>query len=125
MSLAALTSYGLLMSKSGFAHPIRSAVGLWSLQLLAALPLFMATIDYGRWLAMIFCSGLFLILMIAPPPRFHAYAPNMRILGLSQLTLILLELLVLPTHCCTYGIDSIYAVIPYAGLSAWKSILQI
>ena len=125
MSLAVLASYGLLMSTSGFAHPIRNAVGLWSLQLLAALPLFMATIDYGRWLAMMFCSGLFFVLMITPPPRVSVCVQNARALTLSQLTLILVELLVLPTHCCTYGIDRIYAVIPYAGLSAWKSILQI
>ncbi|WP_415399116.1 hypothetical protein [Synechococcus sp. W4D4] len=125
MSLAALASYGLLMSTTCFAHPLRKAVGLWCLQLLAALPLFMATIDYGRWLAMIFCSGLLLVLIATPTHRYDICTSNLRILNTSQLTLVLVELLVLPTHCCTYGFDRIYAVIPYAGLSAWKSILHI
>jgi len=125
MSLAALASYGLLMSSSGLAHPLRKAVGLWCLQLIAALPLFMATIDYGRWFAMIFCSGLFLVLIATRPRGNHSCVSVSGTLKTSQVALILIELLVLPTHCCTYGIDRIYSVIPYAGLSAWKSLFQI
>ena len=125
MSLAATASYVLLMSQSSVAYPLRKSACLWCIQLLAALPLFMATIDYGRWLAMMFCAGLFLILTVLPADKHVVIRPSMSAPILAQYSLIILELLVLPTHCCTYGFERIYALIPYSGLSIVKSMIHL
>ena len=121
MSLAAVSAYAILMRRSGLQRAWFGALALWLLQCLCAMPLFLATIDYGRWFSMIFGAGLFLILICLSRPSRELYGAGTLECSLpSQWTLLLLELVVIPTHCCTYSFDSIFAPIPYAALGLLK-----
>ena len=121
MSLAAVSAYALLMRRSGLQRAWFGAMALWLTQCLCAMPLFLATIDYGRWFSMMFGAGLFLILICLSRPSRELYGAGTLECSLpSQWTLLLLELVVIPTHCCTYSFDSIFAPIPYAALGLLK-----
>jgi hypothetical protein len=97
------------------------AMALWLMQCLCAMPLFLATIDYGRWFSMMFGAGLFLILICLSRPSRELYGDGTLECSLpSQWSLLLIELVVIPTHCCTYSFDSIFAPIPYAALGLLK-----
>ena len=121
MSLAAVSAYAILMRRSGLQRAWFGALALWLLQCLCAMPLFLATIDYGRWFSMIFGAGLFLILISLSRPARKLYGAGTIECSLpSQWSLLLLELVVIPTHCCTYSFDSIFAPIPYAALGLLK-----
>ena len=121
MSLAAVSAYAILMRRSGLQRACFGALALWLTQCLCAMPLFLATIDYGRWFSMIFGAGLFLILICLSRPLMGLYGSRTLECSLpSQWSLLLLELVVIPTHCCTYSFDSIFAPIPYAALGLLK-----
>ena len=121
MSLAAVSAYALLMRRSGLQRAWFGATALWLMQCLCAMPLFLATIDYGRWFSMMFGAGLFLILICLSRPLMGLYGSRTLECSLpSQWSLLLLELVVIPTHCCTYSVDSIFAPIPYAALGLLK-----
>ena len=121
MSLAAVSAYALLMRRSGLQRAWFGAMALWLTQCLCAMPLFLATIDYGRWFSMMFGAGLFLILICLSRPSRELYGSGTLECSLpSQWSLLLLELVVIPTHCCTYSFDSIFAPIPYAALGLLK-----
>jgi len=121
MSLAAVSAYALLMRRSGLQRAWFGATALWLMQCLCAMPLFLATIDYGRWFSMMFGAGLFLILICLSRPSSELYGAGTLECSLpSQWSLLLLELVVIPTHCCTYSFDSIFAPIPYAALGLLK-----
>ena len=121
MSLAAVSAYALLMRRSGLQHAWFGATALWLMQCLCAMPLFFATIDYGRWFSMMFGAGLSLILICLSRPSRKLYGAGALECSLpSQWSLLLLELVVIPTHCCTYSFDSIFAPIPYAALGLLK-----
>ena len=124
MSLAAVSAYALLMSSSGLQEAWGKSCSLWMLQCLFAMPLFLATIDYGRWFSMMFCAGLFLILMCRHKPfDAHPRSRPLQCLVMPQWILALLELVVIPTHCCTYSFDSIFLLIPYSALGLLKRAL--
>ena len=120
MSFAAVSAYALLMHSSGVQRTWTKASTLWLTQCLLAMPLFLATIDYGRWFSMIFCSGLFLILICFRESLNGSFkfSPLM-----PQWNLVLLEIVVIPTHCCTYSFDSIFGLIPYSALGLLKRSL--
>ena len=121
MSLAAVSAYALLMRRSGLQRAWFGALALWLTQCLCAMPLFLATIDYGRWFSMMFGAGLFLILISLSRPARKLYGAGTIECSLpSQWSLLLLELVVIPTHCCTYSFDSIFSPIPYAALGLLK-----
>ena len=121
MSLAAVSAYAILMRSSGLQRAWFGALALWLTQCLCAMPLFLATIDYGRWFSMMFGAGLFLILISLSRPSRKLYGAGTLECSLpSQWSLLLLELVVIPTHCCTYSFDSIFAPIPYAALGLLK-----
>jgi len=121
MSLAAVSAYAILMRRSGLQRAWFGALALWLTQCLCAMPLFLATIDYGRWFSMMFGAGLFLILISLSRPSRKLYGAGTLECSLpSQWSLLLLELVVIPTHCCTYSFDSIFAPIPYAALGLLK-----
>ena len=42
---------------------------------------------------------------------------------ISYAFMAVLLILVLPSHCCTYGPQQIFAWIPYAAASQWKQLL--
>lgn len=65
MSLLAVLAYSVLFRRDrpslpGSA-PLRDALRLWGLQFGVAAPLLLATVDYGRCIAMMFCAGLGLL----------------------------------------------------------------
>ena len=121
MSLAAVSAYAILIRRSGLQRAWFGATALWLMQCLCAMPLFLATIDYGRWFSMMFGAGLFLILICLSRPLMGLYGSRTLECSLpSQWSLLLLELVVIPTHCCTYSVDSIFAPIPYAALGLLK-----
>ena len=93
-------------------------------QLVIALPLFMATIDYGRWFAMLACAGMLALLSTQPMiPRDHKIITT-EYSHLPSLILCIALLLIIPSHCCTYEESKIFAFVPYAGLSVLKSTLH-
>ena len=110
--------------------PSRQALLFLFFQLLIALPLFMATIDYGRWFSMLSCAGILALLSF--PKADHGstlktYSESSQRLGVVKYgPLIVLgaaALTVIPSHCCTYDSSQIFSSIPYSGLSIWKRIL--
>jgi len=124
MSFAAVSAYALLMSSSGVQRTWAKAPALWLTQCLFAMPLFLATIDYGRWFSMMFGSGLFLILICCPPSQANVLPVLFaRSSSLTQWSLLLVEMLVFPSHCCTYSFGSIFGFAPYAGLSQAKAVV--
>jgi len=124
MSFAAVSAYALLMNSSGVHRAWTKASALWLTQCLFAMPLFLATIDFGRWFSMMFGSGLFLILICLPPSQATVLtAPSARSFSLPQWSLLLVEMFVFPSHCCTYSFNSIFGLIPYAGLSQAKAVV--
>ena len=119
----------VILAKTSSSRPLRKAFLILGLQLVVALPLFMATIDYGRWFAMISCSGILLLLNnrtslrespASLPTPLHK-SPGQK---LSCHLLAASLLFVLPSHCCTYSSSKIFAFVPYAGLSITKSNLK-
>jgi len=93
-------------------------------QLVIALPLFMATIDYGRWFAMLACAGMLALLSTQPViPRGHQTVAT-EYSNFPSLILCLSLFLIIPSHCCTYEQSKIFAFVPYAGLSVLKSTLH-
>ena len=133
MSLVSVLAYTIVLACLR-PHPtwlgsFRQASCLWALQLFVALPVFLTAIDYGRWLAMLFCVGLLLI-CLAHPGRAKASASGPGALAAPPGTgypilgaaLATLELAVLPSHCCTYGPRAILAFLPYAAASQWKAL---
>jgi hypothetical protein len=139
MSLLAVLAYSVLFRRDrpslpGSA-PLRDALRLWGLQFGVAAPLLLATVDYGRWIAMMFCAGLGLLVtqgsrLVLPPvaPNLAATtplvaSPHGRGLDLQRGGLAVLELMLLPSHCCTYEPSQILAFIPYAAASQWKSLV--
>ena len=124
MSLAAVSAYALLMRRSGLQRAWLGATALWLMQCLCAMPLFLATIDYGRWFSMMFGAGLFLILICCQrSPKEVLKFQLVGVPALSQWMLVLLEIALIPTHCCTYSADAVFGFIPYAGLSQVKAIV--
>ena len=124
MSFAAVSAYALLMNSSGVQRTWTKALILWLVQCLFAMPLFLATIDYGRWLSMMFGAGLFLILICLPPSQTKVLPVlSARSYSLIQWNLLLVEILVFPSHCCTYSFGSIFDFVPYAGLSQAKAVV--
>lgn len=129
MTAAVVLAYAVVMQvrrpHEGGRTLLVAAASLWGLQLLAAAPLFLATIDYGRWITMMFCSGLVLLLLqpsIQPATALPAQPDRAHRLPLATALAVLL-ILVLPSHCCTYGPQQIFAWIPYAAASQWKQLL--
>ena len=119
----------VILAKTSSSRPLRKAFLILGLQLVVALPLFMATIDYGRWFEMISCSGILLLLNnrtslrespASLPTPLHK-SPGQK---LSCHLLAASLLFVLPSHCCTYSSSKIFAFVPYAGLSITKSNLK-
>jgi len=149
MSLVAVLAYGLLFglaqaSGAGAgAAPLGRAIRLWLFQLAVASPLLLTTVDYGRWLAMLFCTGLGLLLLGRPWPVGQVAGARSGFLGLGGFSglvgfsvlaganrnplplmaaaLAALELVLLPSGCCTYEAAHIFATIPYAAASQWKA----
>jgi len=112
------------------ALPSRKAGVFLFSQILIALPLFMATIDYGRWFAMLACAGMLALLSI--PKNEVASAQQISLADPEKFgmanhwPLVLLSvsaLVVIPSHCCTYQSSQVFASVPYAGLSVWKKII--
>ncbi|QNG28985.1 hypothetical protein [Synechococcus sp. LTW-R] len=110
--------------------PSRKAGSFLFSQILIALPLFMATIDYGRWFAMLACAGMLSLLSI--PKNEVASAQQISLADLEKfgmanhwplVILAVAALVVIPSHCCTYQSSHIFASVSYAGLSIWKHIL--
>ena len=100
-------------------------------QLLIALPLFMATIDYGRWFSMLSCAGILALLFVPkaePGSSLKIYYESSQRLGIATywplIVLGVAALTVIPSHCCTYQSSQIFASVPYSGLSIWKRILM-
>jgi hypothetical protein len=130
MSLVAVLAYALVVgmgsssaSASG-SPPLVRAIRLWTVQLAVASPLLLTTVDYGRWFAMLFCAGLGLLLVGRPEPtRQINVGPILSSGGLFAVALAGLELVLLPTGCCTYEAAHIMAVIPYAAASHWKALV--
>jgi hypothetical protein len=105
--------------------------------------LLLTTVDYGRWLAMLFCTGLGLLLLGRPWPVGQVAGARSGFLGLGGFSglvgfsvlaganrnplplmaaaLAALELVLLPSGCCTYEAAHIFATIPYAAASQWKA----
>ena len=151
LSLVAVLAYALLFGLGQASAPLGRAVRLWLFQLAVASPLLLTTVDYGRWLAMLFCAGLGLLLLGRPGPvgqvagarlglsglagsngigdvsrpgRFSGLdGPNRNPLPLVAVALAGLELVLLPSGCCTYEAAHIFAAIPYAAASQWKAHL--
>ena len=124
MSFAAVSAYALLMNSSGVQRASAKASALWVAQCLFAMPLFLATIDYGRWLSMMFGSGLFLILICFRESFKGPFRSQVLQSPLGpQWNLVFLEIVLIPTHCCTYSFDSIFGLIPYSALGFLKRAL--
>ena len=139
MSLVVVCSCSVLFSLCRPSHSrmsaLRRAMSLWGLQFCVALPLFLTTVDFGRWIAMMFCAGLALPVTegtrgaspMQPPtssPTPSWMPPqSMRGVGLQVGCLALLVLVLLPSHCCTYEPGQILAFVPYAAASQWKDRL--
>jgi hypothetical protein len=130
MGLVAVLAYALLFgmaapSASGPA-PLGRAIRLWLLQLGVASPLLLTTVDYGRWYAMLFCAGLGLILLggygLSPS---RGAGPLFQPVPLVAVALAGLELVLIPSGCCTYQASHIFAAVPYAAASQWKSLLLL
>ena len=110
--------------------PSRQAGLFLFFQLLIALPLFMATIDYGRWFSMLSCAGILALLSVPKVElgsswKVSSASPH-RLGVVTYWPLIILAaaaLTVMPSHCCTYQPSQIFASVPYSGLSIWKRIL--
>lgn len=134
-------------SGSGRA-PLGRAIQLWLFQLAVASPLLLTTVDYGRWYAMLFCAGGGYLLLGGPgspvgagPVRavgvvaegrwglsgFNGPGGGSGFLGAPlpwvAVALAGLELVLLPSGCCTYEAVHIFAMIPYAGASQWKRLV--
>lgn len=128
MSLVVVLAYGLLLRlipTFNTARPVfHEACSLWTIQLGLAMPLFVTTVDYGRWMTMTFCSGLAYLLLFRTPGQ-AAFVTHVPRSGQSwpAVWLALLELWLLPSHCCTYGVKQIIAFMPYAAASQWKGLL--
>ncbi|MEB3333667.1 MAG: hypothetical protein VKP70_01635 [Cyanobacteriota bacterium] len=139
MSLLAVLAYSVLFNRARPSQPRSAALSdacrLWGLQLCVAAPLFLATVDYGRWIAMMFCGGLGLLVtqgpsLVNPPLTAHPAAttpfltpPKGREPSLQRGGLAALELVLLPSHCCTYEPGQILAFVPYAAASQWKALV--
>lgn len=114
-----------LSQPSNASQPVLSkACSLWAIQMGLAMPLFVTTVDDGRMMAMTFCSGLaYLLLFRTPDPAARATV----VLRSDRLRpaawLALLELWLLPSHCCTYSVKQIIGFVPYAAASQWKALL--
>ena len=111
--------------------PSRKAGLFLFFQLLIALPLFMATIDFGRWFAMLSCSGMLALSSFqSTNPSTYSILPLKalkmpRIFSHLPLTIICISLFtVIPSHCCTYESSKIFVFLPYAGLGILKSNVQ-
>jgi len=100
------------------------------IQLLIAMPLFMATIDYGRWFSMLSCSGMQALLSM--PSIEGVKGDNIQqpkslpINALDRVPIALLSLacvFIVPSHCCTYRLSQVFDFIPYSALGIWKQIL--
>jgi hypothetical protein len=128
MSLVAVLAYAVLLAgarhAAGGSAPLKRAAQLWLVQLALAAPLLLTTVDYGRWYAMLFGAGLGLILLGRPDPPV-APAPGLprAPVALYALPLAALELVLLPSGCCTYQASHILAAIPYAAASQWKALV--
>jgi len=51
---------------------------------------------------------------------------SLSITALDRVPTALLSLsciLIVPSHCCTYGLSQVFDFIPYSGLGIWKHIL--
>lgn len=131
MSLAAVLAYGLvfaLTDRSATATPpLARALRLWLVQLGVAAPLLLTTVDYGRWYAMLFGAGLGFLLLGRQGAKGQAVSGAggtlKRQLPLVALALAGLEVMLLPTGCCTYEAAHIFALIPYAAASQWKALV--
>jgi hypothetical protein len=140
MSLVAVLAYGLLMglaqpevgASGGGRAPLGRALRLWLFQLGVASPLLLTTVDYGRWYAMVFGAGVGFLLLggsgagllesvagAAEGRRGCFGAP----LPLVALALAGLEIVLLPSGCCTYDAAHVFASIPYAAASQWKRLV--
>ena len=128
MSLVVVLAYGLLLRLSQPSNAVQPVFGkacsLWAIQLGLAMPLFVTTVDFGRMMAMTFCSGLaYLLLFRTPDPAAMATVVPRSDRLAPAAWLALLELWLLPIHCCTYTAKQIFAFIPYAAASQWKGLL--
>lgn len=128
MSMVAVLAYALLLRLSQPSNGLKPGFGkacsLWAIQLGVAMPLFVTTVDYGRMMAMTFCSGLaYLLLFRTPDPAAMATVAPRSDRPWPAAWLALLELWLLPSHCCTYSIKQIIAFVPYAAASQWKALL--
>jgi len=100
-------------------------------QLAVSLPLFMATIDYGRWFAMLSCAGILALISTETDQSSHrlqisfaTFSSNNALLHWPLIVLAFSLLTIIPSHCCTYDSSQIFATIPYAGMSILKSNLK-
>jgi hypothetical protein len=134
-------------SGSGRA-PLGRAIQLWLFQLAVASPLLLTTVDYGRWYAMLFCAGVGYLLLGGPGSPvgaglvgavgvvaegrwglsgFNGPGGGSGFLGAplpwEAVALAGLELVLLPSGCCTYEAAHIFAMIPYAGAGQWKRLV--
>ncbi|MFM7268025.1 MAG: hypothetical protein ACKOZT_05485 [Cyanobium sp.] len=128
MSLVVVLAYCLLLQRLNHGPtqsvPLLPALRLWLLQLTLALPVILTAVDYGRWIAMLFCSGLGLILICGSILRTSSELSPLQIPPAPcRGGLAALELTLLPSGCCTYALAQIVAVIPYAAASHWKALL--
>ncbi|MEB3242542.1 MAG: hypothetical protein VKO44_02805 [Cyanobacteriota bacterium] len=138
MSVVAVLAYALLMGLGSAAAagagraPLGRAVRLWLFQLAVASPLLLTTVDYGRWYAMLFCAGVGLLLLGGVGPGQNGDlqgAVEGRVgfveapLPLIALALAGLELVLLPSGCCTYEAAHLFAAIPYVAGSQWKRLV--
>ena len=90
----------------------------------------MATIDYGRWFAMLACAGMLALLTMPTGESLNTRKAQMLATKTDQtmarIPLVLLSLgclFVVPTHCCTYAFAQIFTSVPYSGIGIWKQLL--
>ena len=110
--------------------PWRQAGKFLLLQLLIAIPLFMAAIDYGRWFSMLSCSGMLALLSVPTTEGVRRdniqQHKSLSINALDRVPTAFLSLaciFVVPSHCCTYRFSQVFDFIPYSALGIWKQIL--
>ena len=123
--------YLLIARRNKICYQPWKQAGLFLLiQLLVALPLYMATIDYGRWFAMLACAGMLALLTMPTGESLNTRKAQMLATKTDQTTaripLVLLSLgclFVVPTHCCTYAFAQIFTSVPYSGIGIWKQLL--
>lgn len=127
MSLGAVLSYYTLLS-SCYCDDSRylaltRALSLWSFQCLMASPVFLIAVDYGRWVAMMFCSGMFMICSGLPFARGWPRRLNDLNLQMPRFGLACIALFIIPSHCCTYSPNTFLAFMPYVAASQWKHLV--